>query len=136
MAEHVLLWSMITLTASILSAAGSAYAVSKRASRSTRRASSLPPAPPTQISLQDFETLRAEVTSLSLGLEATRKSVKKLAGYKAVQDFREREAATEPAVGTPKDQLRRHYGIAGKNHIEVAKMAQMRLVADRDMQQE
>lgn len=131
MAVTVPLWLILTLTALFLSVVLCAFAVLRRDSPSTRRVSSRPPPQPTPISLADFEMLRTEVTSLSLGLEALRKQVKKLAGYNAVTEFRAREANAPPPIGTPKAELRRHYGINGKSPREVAELA-----ASTNMQQE
>jgi len=133
MDANALPWSQITAIASIFLGVGSAVGFLTAVSRSTRRASSPPPPPQTRISLQAFEELREEVTSLSLGLEGLRKSVKKLNGYKAVEKFREREASEAPPLGTSKAQLRQHYGLAGKSHREIAILARG---VDADMQQE
>lgn len=124
---------LITSITSIASVAACVAAFWTSGSRSTRRRNSPQPPPLMEPSRADFVKLQDEVTSLSLSLGNLQRQLKKLRGYEAVEGYRDREANKAPPLGTPKAQLRLHYGLAGKTPAEVAEMARG---ADRNMQQE
>jgi len=66
--------------------------------------------------------LEADQTALSSSLETVMRTVKRMAGRHAVQDFRAR-ADDGPPPGTSKAELRRHFGLIGKSPQEIAAMA-------------
>ena len=110
--------------ASILLVVGYALASWGAGSRSTRRTKSTPE-PQTPISDAHYASLKAEIAELYSTLEKLTTTVKRISSRHGMQELRERETAHgAPPPGTPKADLLRHYGLAGKQGPEFAR-AQM-----------
>jgi len=116
------LWSQVILISSLLLAALSAIVSFRVASRSTQQRNWLRRQVLTQTSDAHYAKLRAEMLELCVALEKTNTTVKRLSSRAGMADVRERRANEPPPLGTPKAQLRLHYGLLGKTPQEIAKI--------------
>jgi len=106
---------LFTILSSLLLSAGCVVACSRLASRcihaAKRRSTS-------DSTLARLETDQAELSS---SLASLAKTVKRLSSRYGMQEHRSGLAATDvPPTGTPKSELRRHYGLAGKTASQIA----------------
>ncbi len=128
MATPALLYSVAILILSISLAASCVLVCWRWASASTRRAKRPESEPLTPISGR-LERLEADQVALSSALESISITMKRLSSRTAVQEHRARakgERSEAPPLGTPKAELLRHYGMAGKIGPEFAR-AQMEI---------
>lgn len=109
------LWLPIILTASLCSTVVCAFVAWRLASRSTRAPKPKPSPEATQNSdALTLAQLAVDQAALFSTLEKLTTTVKRLSSRHGMRDLRERERTEAPPVGTPKAELLRHYGFAGK----------------------
>lgn len=114
-----LLYSVATLILSTSLGVGFALACWRWASASTRRAKPPPSEPATPISGR-VTALEGDLAALYSSQEKILASLKSLTSRQAVRDHRAREKSESsdrdipPPLGTPKAELLKHYGMAGK----------------------
>lgn len=127
MASVALLSSLGTVLLSKWLSAAPARRASKRASAATP-----PEKDPPQWESRLAE-LRADVVSLSSSFEKVTKVVSKQNARHEMRDRRQADQAPEvPPYKAPKQELYRHYGLAGKTAREIAQIAQQRLALEAD----
>lgn len=125
---------LITGIVSILCVVGSVAAAWRLGSRSTP--SRKPPRSPPPMS--DFEVrfakVDADLVELFSTLQKLTKSMQRLSSRAGMEDLRERRANAappDPPVGTPKAELRKHYGLNG---LSPQQIAQRQMFTDRSQE--
>lgn len=131
MAASDVVWLLCTGIFSMLLGVAYALAFLRGGSRSTPPPKARASQPPTQ----DFEevsdlrrrveSLEVDQASLSSTLEKLTTTTKRLTSRAGMRELREKssQSGNAPPIGTSKAELRRHYGLAGKTHSEIAQMA-------------
>jgi len=119
-------WLLITSIWSNLLVAGCVVALWLRGSPSTRARKSQPSSPATPSSVEStLAQIQVDQAALFSTLEKLTTTVKRLSSRSGMQHLREeREHPRSPPIGTPKQQLRIHYGLAGKTPAEIAALQQ------------
>jgi hypothetical protein len=132
MGPNALLWLLLIVTASTCLLAWCVLGVWLKGSRSTQSRKSPPSPPPIQTSDAALAQLQADQAALFSTLEKLTTTVKRLSSRNAMRERREQPAGARPPPGTPKAELLRYYGMAGKTGPAFAQ-AQMDLDAARVM---
>lgn len=134
MAVTVPLFWFLTLISLLSLAAGYALHAWLTGSASTRRAKPQHSPPVTQPSASALAEVQADQAALFSTLEKISTTVKRLSTRQGMRESRERAQAdpgAAPPPGTPKAELYRHYGIAGKTPRQIAQH-QLDLEASKD----
>lgn len=124
---------LITGIASLCCVAAYALGSWRAGSRSTRARKPPVSPPPTSDLESRFAKIEADQVELFSTLQKLTTSMKRLSSRAGMQDLREREAHAPPPMGTPKSELRKHYGVAGMNGPA---QAALQLVKERKNEQE
>lgn len=126
--QNVALFLLGTAILSLSLVAAYAVACLRSASPATRSRKSPPESPPTGSFDARFAKLEADQVALFSALEKVCSELKRISSRQVRREEREEAKATlvarEPPRGTPKGELRRFYGLAGKSSTEIARIAQ------------
>jgi len=120
-------FSLAMALCSICLAAVSVFVSWREASRSTAARKWLRGQQLTKASEPRLAKLEADQAELFSTLQKLTTSMRRLSSRAGMQDLRERSAAEPPPLGTPKAQLREHYGLNGLKPADIARR-QMSLV--------
>jgi len=69
-----------------------------------------------------FSKVEADQAELFSTLQKLTTTLRRLSSRAGMEDLRARSANEPPPVGTPKAQLREHYGLVGKSPQDVARL--------------